>query len=63
MQQNNWVKLLPLAQLIISNKISVITKQSPFKTNHGLDFNFGQILEKNFKNTINLQEVWTNIKL
>ena len=54
MQLNNGVKLLPLTQLAINNKISITTKQSPFKANHGIDSNVGQILEKSFQNTIKL---------
>ena len=49
MQQNNWVKLLPLTQLIISNRISATTKQPPFKANHGINPNLGQRSEKTFK--------------
>ena len=34
-QQNNWVSLLPMAQLAYNNKISESTKQTPFYANHG----------------------------
>ena len=62
MQQNNWVKSLLLAQLVINNRILVTTRQPPFRVNHGIDSNFGQISEKSFQKMINLQETWTNMK-
>jgi transposase InsO family protein len=34
-QQNNWVSLLPMAQLAYNNKLSEATKQTPFYANHG----------------------------
>lgn len=33
--QNNWVSLLPMAQLAHNNKISESTRQTPFFANHG----------------------------
>ena len=51
-----------LAQLAINNKISITTKQSPFKANHGMDPNFGQISEKKFQKTMDLQKTWINMK-
>ena len=34
-RQNNWVSLLPLAQLAYNNQISDTTKETPFFANHG----------------------------
>ena len=48
------MKLLLLTQLIINNKISVTTKQSPFRTNHGMDPNVRQMLKKGLQNTMEL---------
>jgi transposase InsO family protein len=34
-QQNNWVSLLPMAQMAYNNKLSESTGQTPFYANHG----------------------------
>ena len=34
-RQNNWITLLPLAQLAFNNHVSDTTKQTPFFANHG----------------------------
>ena len=34
-RQNNWVPLLPLAQIAYNNHVSDTTKQTPFFANHG----------------------------
>ena len=34
-QQNNWVSLLPIAQMAYNNKLSESTGQTPFYANHG----------------------------
>ena len=34
-QQDNWVKLLPMAQMAYNNKLSESTGQTPFYANHG----------------------------
>ena len=62
MQQNNWVKLLLLIQLIISNKISITTKQLLFRTNHDMDSNIGQMSKKNFQNIMEFQKIWIKMK-
>jgi hypothetical protein len=35
MRQDNWVQLLPMAQLAYNNKLSESTKMTPFFANHG----------------------------
>ena len=35
LKQNNWVSLLPMAQLAYNNKLSESTGQTPFYANHG----------------------------
>ena len=40
------MELLPMAQLTIDNKISVTTHKSPFKANHGMNANVGQMSKK-----------------
>jgi Reverse transcriptase (RNA-dependent DNA polymerase)/RNase H-like domain found in reverse transcriptase/Integrase zinc binding domain/Chromo (CHRromatin Organisation MOdifier) domain/gag-polyprotein putative aspartyl protease len=34
-QKNNWILLLPMAQLAYNNKVSAATGQTPFYANHG----------------------------
>ena len=46
MQQNNWIELLLITQLVINNKISIMIKELPFKTNHRMDTKVKQISKK-----------------
>ena len=61
MQQNNWMKLLLLTQLIINNKISVTTKESLFKMNHRIDPNFNHLSKKTSKTTKQFNKIWKNL--
>ena len=61
-QQNNSVELLPLAQLIISNRNWATTGESPFRANHSMDPNVEQISEKNLQTTMKLQQISSKIK-
>ena len=62
MQQNNWIKLLPLTQLAINNKIFVTTKKTSFRKNHGMDSNFDHNSKKISQKTKQLNEIWKNLR-
>ena len=51
-----------MAQLVINNKISITTKKSPFKADHEIDANTGQMSEKSFQKLKNFQQIWIKKK-
>jgi len=59
--QNNWVQLLPMAQLTYNNSISDTTKQTPFFANHGRHPNLFTKILPSLKTEEALQDI-TKIK-
>jgi transposase InsO family protein len=57
-QQDNWVSLLPMAQIAYNNKLSEATGYSPFFANHGRQPNlFTRSLDTNIRTELALSSV------
>jgi hypothetical protein len=67
-RQNNWVSLLPMAQITYNNKISESTGKTPFFANHGRHSNLfertlpGPKAEKALENTANMKATYDEMR-
>ena len=59
-QQNNWVSLLPMAQIAYNNKLSEATGTTPFLANHGRHPN---LFTRSFPLPIQTESAMTSVEL